>query len=38
MLVGRYQGKLILDLSALEFESVDSVFLLTVKGEKVQSV
>jgi hypothetical protein len=38
LLVGCFEGKHILDLTPLEFESVDSVFLLTVRGEKVQSI
>lgn len=38
MLVGCFEGKHILDLTPLEFEAVETVFLLTVGGEKVQSI
>jgi hypothetical protein len=38
LLVGCYGGKYMVDLTPLEFEAVEAVFLAVVKGEKVRSL
>ena len=38
MIVGWQEGKGLLDLTPLEFEAVESVFMVTIKGDKILAI